>query len=70
MRIAFRVRKNEAGAFLLTDLQVAGAWLALSERSDFTAYLQQHHGDIGALSAELKHRAALLRSSDEKPPAA
>ena len=69
-RIAFRVRKNEAGAFLVTDLQVAGAWLALTERSDFSAYLQQHRGDIGALSREVKHRAAQLRSGDEKPPAA
>jgi len=62
LRIAFRVRKNEAGAFVVTDLQVAGVWLALSERSDFTAYLQQHHSDIGALSNELKVRAAQIRS--------
>ena len=64
LRIAFRVRKNEVGAFVVTDLQVAGVWLALSERSDFTAYLQQHRGDIDALSNELKVRAAQLRFGD------
>jgi phospholipid transport system substrate-binding protein len=64
LRIAFRVRKNEAGAFIVTDLQVAGAWLTLTERSDFAAYLQQHHGDIGALSGELKKRAAEIHSGD------
>jgi|SRR5579871_1200413 len=64
LRIAFRVRKNDAGAFVVTDLQVAGVWLALSERSDFTAYLQQHRGDIDALSDELKVRATQLRFGD------
>ena len=70
LRIAFRVRKNEAGAFIVTDMQVAGVWLALSERSDFTAYLQQHRGDIAALSAELKVRAAQIRAGDKTAPAA
>jgi phospholipid transport system substrate-binding protein len=70
LRIAFRVRKNEAGSFVVTDLQVAGAWLALSERADFTAYLQQHRGDIGALSEELKMRAAQIRSGQKTSQAA
>jgi phospholipid transport system substrate-binding protein len=64
------VRKNEAGALIVTDMQVAGVWLALSERSDFTAYLQQHRGDIAALSTELKVRAAQIRAGDKTAPAA
>ena len=70
LRIAFRVRKNEAGAFVVTDLQFAGVWLALSQRADFTAYLQQHRGDIGVLSNELKMRAAQIRTGDKTAPAA
>jgi len=70
LRVAFRVRKNEGGTFVVTDLQVAGVWLALSERSDFTAYLQQHGGNIAALSNELKVRAAQIRSGSSITPAA
>jgi phospholipid transport system substrate-binding protein len=64
------VRKNEAGGLVVTDLQVAGVWLALSQRADFTTYLQQHRGDIGVLSNELKLRAAQIRAGDKSAPAA
>ena len=70
LRIAFRVRKNDAGSLVVTDLQIAGAWLALSQRSDFAAYLQQHRGDVEALSRELTERARQIRSSAAIPPAA
>ena len=56
LKIAFRVRKNDGGDPVLTDLQVEGAWLALNQRAEFMSFLQQHHGDIAQLSQELERR--------------
>jgi phospholipid transport system substrate-binding protein len=69
LRIAFRVRKSEAG-FVVTDLQIEGVWLALNQRADFAAYLQRHSGDIGTLSQELKLRAGQIRLGAGTSPAA
>jgi hypothetical protein len=55
---------NAAGADTVVDLQVEGVSMALTERDEFTAYLQQHGGNIVALSAELEDRATRLRTGD------
>ena len=57
LKVAFRVRKNDGGDSVLTDLQVEGAWLALNQRAEFMSFLQQHRGDIAQLSQELERRA-------------
>jgi ABC-type transporter MlaC component len=57
-QIALRVRRTKSGGYIITDLQIEGAWLALIQRAEFIAYLQQHGGKIGELSAELAKRAA------------
>jgi phospholipid transport system substrate-binding protein len=64
VNVAFRVRKNPAGADTIVDLQVEGISMALTERDEFTAYLQQHGGNVDALSAELEDRATRLRTGD------
>jgi phospholipid transport system substrate-binding protein len=61
LKIAFRVRRDISGKYVLTDLRVEGAWLALTQLSDFTSYLQHHGGEIGQLSTELERRAAQTR---------
>jgi phospholipid transport system substrate-binding protein len=60
LSLAFRVRGTSSGQ-LVTDLQVEGAWLAITQRSDFTAYLQQHGGNLAALAMELDKRVEQLR---------
>jgi phospholipid transport system substrate-binding protein len=60
LSLAFRVRGSGAGQ-LITDLQVEGAWLAISQREDFTAYLQQHNTDIAGLASELEKRSMQIR---------
>jgi ABC-type transporter MlaC component len=62
LKIAFRVRKRDSGNNVITDLQVEGAWLALTELSDFTAYLQQHRGEIPQLSKELEKRTLQIHA--------
>jgi phospholipid transport system substrate-binding protein len=59
--LAFRVRGIGLDRPAITDLQVEGAWLAIAQRSDFTAYLQQHGGNLATLAAELDKRAAQVR---------
>jgi phospholipid transport system substrate-binding protein len=53
IRIAFRVRRNEAGAPTITDLLIQGVSLATTERDEFTAYLKQHDGSIPELIKRL-----------------
>jgi phospholipid transport system substrate-binding protein len=51
--VAFRVRRDESGAPTVTDIQIEGVSLAITERDDFTAYLQQHKGSVPELSKRL-----------------
>jgi len=59
--IAFRVRRADGGRHVVTDLQLEGAWLAITQRAEYAAYLQRNGGGLGALSAEVEQRAARLR---------
>jgi len=45
---------NDNGRYVVTDLGVGGIWLALEERDQFTAFLEDHSGDFGALIVHLK----------------
>ena len=51
---AFRVRTNEGGKFVITDIQIEGIWLAINDRADFTSYLRRNAGDISKLSDQLE----------------
>ena len=53
IEIDFRVRTDGAKP-VLVDLGVAGVWLALAQRDQFTAVLGQNNGDIKALTAHLR----------------
>jgi phospholipid transport system substrate-binding protein len=57
IKAAFRVRTAGSGNWIVTDMQVEGVWLALSERSDFTGFLAQHNGSIPALTTDLERQA-------------
>jgi phospholipid transport system substrate-binding protein len=59
-KAAFRVRKTSDGRFILTDIQVEGIWLALSQRSDFTGFLQQHGGKLSDLITDLNRQTGTL----------
>ena len=62
IKAAFRVRKTADGKPIITDMQVEGIWLALSQRSDFTGFLQQHGGSVAALTDHLKMQAQQVRT--------
>jgi len=63
-KVAFRVRKTSDGRPIITDMQVEGIWLALSQRSDFTAFLQQHGGNVQALTEDLKRQTAQVSATN------
>ena len=63
LHVAFRVRSSATGGYVITDMQAEGIWLAVTERADFTSYLQQHGGNLMLLSSELHDRAAANRST-------
>jgi phospholipid transport system substrate-binding protein len=63
LKAAFRVRKTSDGRPIVTDIQVEGVWLALSQRSDFTGFLQQHGGRLPDLTADLQRQTQVLRST-------
>ena len=62
IHVAFRVRKTADGRPIITDMEVEGIWLALSERSDFSGFLQQHGGSVSALTDHLRAQAEQVLS--------
>lgn len=68
IHVAFRVRKTPDGRSIVTDMQAEGIWLALSERSDFTGFLQQHGGSIAQLTDHLRAQAEQARAESHGSP--
>ena len=68
LKFAFRVRAQPDGRFVLTDMQFEGVWLAISERADFTAFLQQHNGNIAALTDMLRTKTQDTLSASARGP--
>lgn len=66
-KLGVRVRKNEAQKNIITDLQFEGVWIALSQRADFTSFLQQHNGDFAALTVELHKRTQRFKDAWAPP---
>jgi phospholipid transport system substrate-binding protein len=62
-KAAFRVRKTSDGRPIVTDIQVEGVWLALSQRSDFNGFLAQHMGRVPDLTTDLRRQAQVLRNA-------
>src|SRR5262249_17144463 len=62
IKVGFRVRKDPSGKQVVTDLQVEGIWLAISERAEFTDFLQKNNGSIAALTSNLRERTQKVRA--------
>lgn len=60
MEVDFRVRTDGAKP-LLVDMGVAGIWLSLAQRDEFTAVLGQNNGDVKALTAHLNQAKGVYR---------
>lgn len=60
--VNFRVQTS-GGKMVVVDFSVEGVWIRELERNDFTSYLGQHSGDVKALTAMLKQKAAQTAQS-------
>jgi phospholipid transport system substrate-binding protein len=63
LKLAVRVRAQPDGSFVMTDMQFEGVWLAISQRADFTSFLQQHRGDISALTGSLRSKTPTISAT-------
>ena len=68
-KVTFRIRQAENGSFVLTDMTAEGISLALTLRSDFTAFLQQHGGRISDLVGRLKSQTEAIIPAGSATPA-
>jgi phospholipid transport system substrate-binding protein len=59
LEVDFRVR-TDTGKPVLVDVAVAGVWLSLEQRDQFTAFLGQNNGNVRALIAHLSDLAQTL----------
>ena len=62
LEVDFRVR-TDSGKPVVVDFSVAGIWLALEERDQFTAFLGQNNGNINTLIAHLRDLAKQFRGN-------
>ena len=61
--VDFRVR-SDTGTPVIVDFSVAGIWLALEERDQFTAFLGQNGGNVPALIAHLDALRAKIAAAN------
>ncbi len=61
IQVDFRVVSSD-GHMVVIDASIAGVWLAIEERDQFTAFLQQNNGNVSALTAHLLDLASQLRN--------
>jgi phospholipid transport system substrate-binding protein len=61
LEVNFRVR-TDSGKPVVVDFSVAGIWLALEERDQFTAFLGQNNGNVRTLIAHLSDLAKQFRT--------
>lgn len=59
--VAFRV-VTEGSRMVVIDVSVAGVWLSIEERDQFSAFLSQHSGNLQALVDHLNQLATQLRN--------
>lgn len=62
LEVDFRVR-TDTGKPVVVDFSVAGIWLALEERDQFTAFLGQNNGNIHTLIGHLNDLAKQFKAT-------
>jgi len=67
IEVDFRVDGSN-GRFVVIDAAIAGVWLALEERDQFTAFLEENNGNLGGLISHLNALTARLRGGGPATP--
>jgi phospholipid transport system substrate-binding protein len=61
LEVDFRVYAD-GGRLVVVDVSIAGVWLAIEERDQFSAFLSQHNNSIPALVQHLNQLTTQLRA--------
>jgi ABC-type transporter MlaC component len=61
IEVDFRV-SDESGHLVVLDLSIAGVWLALEERDQFSAFLEENRDSVPALVSHLAALTEKLRT--------
>ena len=67
IRVDFRV-DGTPGHYVVIDAAIAGVWLALEERDQFTAFLEENNGNLNALITHLNALTNRLRGGGPATP--
>jgi phospholipid transport system substrate-binding protein len=54
VEVKWRVLHEPDGRYRAVDVSIDGVWLAITEQQDFVSTLDNHHGDINVLIAQLR----------------
>jgi phospholipid transport system substrate-binding protein len=65
LEVDFRVLSDN-GRLVVIDVSVAGVWLAIEERDQFSAFLGQHNGSIPALVTHLNTLTEQLKAGNSR----
>lgn len=68
IEVDFRV-DGTPGHYVVIDAAIAGVWLALEERDQFTAFLEENNGNLSALIVHLNALTNRLRGGGPSTPA-
>jgi len=63
LEVGFRVI-TEGARMVVIDVSVAGVWLSIEERDQFSAFLSQHNGSVPALVAHLEQQTTQLKTGN------
>ena len=67
IEVDFRV-ESDRGRYVVIDASIAGVWLALEERDQFTSFLQENHASVPALVSHLQALTRRLRAGGPSTP--
>lgn len=67
IEVDFRVDSTN-GRYVVIDASIAGVWLALEERDQFTAFLEENNGNLDGLTAHLAALTNRLRGGGPSTP--
>ena len=67
IEVDFRVDSTN-GRFVVIDASIAGVWLALEERDQFTAFLEENNGNLDGLTTHLNMLTNRLRGGGPSTP--
>jgi len=57
VEVKWRVLREPDGRYRAVDVSIDGVWLAITEQQDFVSTLDNNHGDINVLIAQLRNQA-------------